>query len=62
MLPFEAFARFELARSPVLADEQRLAHVTRAVDLFERMGCAWHLDHALALERHIGRFQGRNLP
>ena len=62
MRPFEAFARFELARSPVLPDEQRLDHVTRAVDLFEQMGCAWHLDHALALERHIGRFQTRNLP
>ena len=61
MPPFEAFARFELARLAVLPDEERLANVRRAVELFDRMGYAWHLDHALALERHIAGFQARNL-
>ena len=59
MPPFEAFARFELGRLPVLPDEERLANVRRAVELFDRMGFAWHLDHASALERHIAGFQAR---
>jgi hypothetical protein len=61
MRPFEAFARFELARLPVQPDDERLVNVNRAVELFDRMGLTWHLDHALALERHIAGFQARNL-
>jgi serine/threonine protein kinase len=60
MPPFEAFARFELARLPDLPDDERLANVERAVELFERMGYAWHLDHASTLARHLVGPQTRN--
>jgi hypothetical protein len=53
MPAFEAFAHFELARLSILPDVERLANVERAVELFDRMGYAWHLDRALALKQHL---------
>ena len=61
MPPFEALARFDLARMPSLSDEERRTNIERAIDLFERMGYRWHLERALALEQQIARPQERKL-
>jgi len=60
--PFEAFARLELARQGALAGEVRRRHIERAIELFDRMGFAWHLERARTLGLQIGAAQrGRSL-
>jgi len=61
--PFEAFACFDLARQGALATDVRRRNIERAIELFDRMGYAWHLERARLLELQIGGavYSDRNL-